>query len=450
MEVDDDDAPPLLVASGDASSGPGLLDAEMEDMKIVKVPITIVTGYLGAGKTTLLNYILNERHGKKIAVILNEFGDSADIEKSLTVSQEGQKVEEWLELANGCICCSVKDSGVNAIEALMDRRGTFDYILLETTGLADPGNIAPLFWVDEGLGSSIYLDGIVTLVDAKNILTSLDEKPVAAVGEGEGEDGGGHEGHVGPELTTAHLQISHADVVVVNKSDLVGAQELAVVRERVQGINGLAKVHVTQQSRVPQLEGVLLDLHAYDDVDAGALEFASKGHSHLDPTISTLTLSVPTLPTTPLLRLDAWLRSVLWERTLPRSSSNSAPAARSSANSVGLTTASAISTTSSTPASVLSSTQQAAASPTPLTQGTAVGFEIHRLKGRILLSDGGAKMLQGVREVFEMLDAKDGSGVSKARGSSSAENGGKIVLIGRGLLSRENEFEHNLREYLEM
>ncbi|KAL9067740.1 MAG: hypothetical protein Q9157_006713, partial [Trypethelium eluteriae] len=238
--------------------------------------------------------------------------------------------------------------------------------------------------------------------------------------------------------------------------------ELAVVRERVQGINGLAKVHVTQQSRVPQLEGVLLDLHAYDDVDAGALEFASKGHSHLDPiaardfwlmlhqTISTLTLSVPTLPTTPLLRLDAWLRSVLWERTLPRSSSNSAPAARSSANSVGLTTASAISTTSSTPASVLSSTQQAAASPTPLTQGTAVGFEIHRLKGRILLSDGGAKMLQGVREVFEMLDAKDGSGVSKARGSSSAENGGKIVLIGRGLLSRENEFEHNLREYLEM
>ncbi|KAL9062154.1 MAG: hypothetical protein Q9157_009178, partial [Trypethelium eluteriae] len=148
MEVDDDDAPPLLVASGDASSGPGLLDAEMEDMKIVKVPITIVT--------------------------------AADIEKSLTVSQEGQKVEEWLELANGCICCSVKDSGVNAIEALMDRRGTFDYILLETTGLADPGNIAPLFWVDEGLGSSIYLDGIVTLVDAKNILTSLDEKPVAA------------------------------------------------------------------------------------------------------------------------------------------------------------------------------------------------------------------------------------------------------------------------------
>ena len=158
----------------------------------------------------------------------------------------------------------------------MDRRGAFDYILLETTGLADPGNIAPLFWVDEGLGSSIYLDGIVTLVDAKNLLATLKEQP-----ENSGHEG--VEGHLGPELTTAHLQVSHADVVVVNKSDLVSKQELEEVVERVRGINGLAKIHVTQHSRVPQLEGVLLDLHAYDDVDASALDFASKGHSHLDP-----------------------------------------------------------------------------------------------------------------------------------------------------------------------
>ena len=170
-----------------------------------------------------------------------------------------------------------RDSGVAAIESLMDRRGAFDYILLETTGLADPGNIAPLFWVDEGLGSSIYLDGIVTLVDAKNIRMSLDEKPTASA------EHGVHEGaDVGPELTTAHLQISHADVVVVNKSDLVSAEELDAVTERIKGINGLAKINVTHHSRVPQLEGVLLGLHAYDDVDAGALDFASKGHSHLD------------------------------------------------------------------------------------------------------------------------------------------------------------------------
>ena len=174
----------------------------------------------------------------------------------------------------------LRDSGVAAIEALMERRGAFDYILLETTGLADPGNIAPLFWVDEGLGSTICLDGIVTLVDAKNILKSLNEKPPSTI---PGHQEHSNEEHEGPELTTAHLQISHADVVVINKSDLVTETELARVRERIQAINGLAKLHVTFRSQVPQLEGVLLDLHAYDSVVAGELEFASRGHSHLDP-----------------------------------------------------------------------------------------------------------------------------------------------------------------------
>ncbi|OMP87681.1 COBW domain-containing protein 1, partial [Diplodia seriata] len=250
-------------------------------------------GYLGAGKTTLLNYILNERHGKKIAVILNgvysplraETGptvlttaQTADIEKSLTVSKDGGQVEEWLDLANGCLCCTVKDTGVQAIESLMEKRGVFDYILLETTGLADPGNIAPLFWIDEGLGSTIYLDGIVTLVDAKNILKSLDEPPPETTAHAE-ED---HD-HKGPELTTAHLQISHADVVVINKADLVTPEELESVQRRITAINALAKIHVTDHSKVPQLEGVLLDLHAYDDVDAAQLDFAAKGHSHLDP-----------------------------------------------------------------------------------------------------------------------------------------------------------------------
>jgi G3E family GTPase len=154
----------------------------------------------------------------------------------------------------------------------MEKNGTFDYILLETTGLADPGNLAPLFWVDEGLGSTIYLDGIVTLVDAKYILKSLDEPA---------KEEDHQDGHHGLLLTTAHLQISHADVIVINKSDLVTPDELNVVRERVQGINGLAKVHVTQQGHVPHLDGFLLDLHAYDDV--GDLDPAAKGHSHLDP-----------------------------------------------------------------------------------------------------------------------------------------------------------------------
>lgn len=162
-----------------------------------------------------------------------------------------------------------------AIESLMERKGAFDYILLETTGLADPGNLAPLFWVDEGLGSTIYLDGIVTLIDAKNVLKSLNEPAQETIKQEE------HEGSHGPALTTAHLQISHADVIVINKSDLVSEQELLFVKERVQAINGLAKIHVTSQGKVPQLEGFLLDLNAYSDV--GALDVTDKGHSHLDP-----------------------------------------------------------------------------------------------------------------------------------------------------------------------
>jgi G3E family GTPase len=154
----------------------------------------------------------------------------------------------------------------------MERRGAFDYILLETTGLADPGNIAPLFWVDEGLGSTIYLDGIVTLVDARNVLRSLNEPPPEDV---ERED------HRGPLLTTAHLQISHADVIVINKSDLVTAEQIQQVRERVSAINGLAKVHVTHHSRLLQLNGLVLDLHAYDDVNS--LNTVDVGHSHMDP-----------------------------------------------------------------------------------------------------------------------------------------------------------------------
>ncbi|PHH90474.1 hypothetical protein CDD83_3569 [Cordyceps sp. RAO-2017] len=351
----DEDAPPDLVDTAGET---------LEELS-VKVPITIVTGYLGAGKTTLLNYILTAQHGKKIAVIMNEFGDSLDIEKSLTVNKGEEKFEEWLEVGNGCICCSVKDTGVNAIESLMEKKGAFDYILLETTGLADPGNLAPLFWVDDGLASTIYLDGIVTLVDAKNIFRSL-EDPSGKV------DGDDSHRDKGPLMTTAHVQISHADVVVINKADLVSDDELRRVKERIQSINGLAKVHVTEKSVVPRLDGFLLDLHAYDQFDEH--EARAKGHSHLDPAIATICIPVPRLQPHQLDDVDRWLRSVLWENRLPEASS----------------------------------------------QGD---FEIHRSKGRIILQDGSVRMLQGVREVFELTEAP------KLEEAQPAE--GKIILIGR-------------------
>ncbi|KAL8716507.1 MAG: hypothetical protein Q9225_006170 [Loekoesia sp. 1 TL-2023] len=319
------------------------------------------TGYLGAGKTTLVNYILREQHGKRIAVILNGL-----------------------------------DTGVAAIESLISRRGAFDYIMLETSGLADPGNLAPLFWVDDGLGSSIYLDGIVTLVDAKNILLSLNEPASAETVEEEHE-------HKGPHLTTAHLQISHADVVIINKCDVVSAEQLQKVQARVKAINGLAKMHMTQYGQIPQLEGVLLDLHAYDEVDQ--LETVEKGHSHLDPvsqvfykarivfdvlqSISTLTLQVPLLHPSQIDKLEAWIRSLLWESVLPATEAN------------GIN-------------------EQA--------------FSIHRTKGQIFLSDGQILMIQSVRDVFEIIN-NPSSGSARQGGErlGNRENTGKIVLIGKAL-----------------
>jgi len=175
----------------------------------------------------------------------------------------------------------------------MERRGAFDYILLETTGLADPGNIAPLFWLDDGLGSTIYLDGVVTLVDAKNILLSLDEgaDPINAndkktTTSDEPHDHDNDHDHTSPPPTTAHLQISHADVIILNKTDLVTPAELDAVRSRIRAINGLARIHMAERSRVPLLEGVLLDLHAYESVGAAEVEDGAVfggARSHLDP-----------------------------------------------------------------------------------------------------------------------------------------------------------------------
>ncbi|KAF2684337.1 COBW domain-containing protein 1 [Lentithecium fluviatile CBS 122367] len=386
MDSDSDDEIPTLVKPeanaevGEQDDEVPTLIASSDEKPTSKVPITIVTGYLGAGKTTLLNYILTEQHGKKIAVILNEFGDSIDIEKQLTVSDQNSteaKPVDFVPLANGCICCSVKDVGVAAIENLIEYGGTFDYILLETTGLADPGNIAPLFWLDDGLGSSIFLDGIVTLVDAKNVLRSLDE------GEGDEpekleerrhEDGHGHQG---PLLTTAHLQISHADVILINKTDLVLKEELQKVVDRIQSINRLAKIKTTTKSQVPQLEGLILDLHAYDEVTDADLKFASKGHSHLDPTISTSTIIFPPLSPAQVDNFDLFLRTILWEDDLPDNKTHDI-------------------------------------------------FEIHRLKGRIPVKDGKTLLVQGVRNIYDMKEARTSDGANSA-------DEAKLVLIGRGV-----------------
>ncbi|XP_008335444.1 zinc-regulated GTPase metalloprotein activator 1 [Cynoglossus semilaevis] len=282
--VDEDDCPELVPI--DVQPGPSG----------VQIPVTIITGYLGAGKTTLLNFILTEQHNKRIAVILNEFGEGSALEKSLAVSQAGELYEEWLELRNGCLCCSVKDNGLKAIENLMEKKGKFDYILLETTGLADPGAVASMFWVDAELGSDIYLDGIVTVIDAKYGLQQLKEEKVEGL------------------TNEAVRQVALADLTIVNKTDLVSEEQLNQVRDTVRSINGLVRILETQRSRVDLSE--VLDLHSFDSKDganlAEKLKLMKPTRPHLDQSILTVTFKVAGDISEDA--LNVFIQDLLWEK----------------------------------------------------------------------------------------------------------------------------------------
>lgn len=187
-----------------------------------QIPVTVLTGYLGAGKTTLLNRILTEDHGRRYAVIVNEFGEIG-IDNDLIVDAD----EEVFEMNNGCICCTVRGDLIRIIEGLMKRKGRFDAIVIETTGLADPAPVAQTFFVDDDVRARASLDAIVTVVDAKHVLARLEDS---------------HE---------AEEQIAFADVILLNKIDLVSPQELEEVRQRVRGINNQAKLYETTNAQVP-------------------------------------------------------------------------------------------------------------------------------------------------------------------------------------------------------
>lgn len=211
---------------------------------------------------------------KKIAIILNEFGDSVDIEKSLVVKDGDHEYEEWLELNNGCLCCTVKDNGVQAIENLMKRSGKFDYILLETSGVADPGPIANMFWLDDGVGADIFLDGIVTVLDAGNIVKYLDDTT---------DDQHLHEGEIAhPPMSTANIQLALADTIILNKVDTVKSkEELEEIKKRIRGINAIAPMYETTYSNVPM--DVIFDNRAYEtDFKVDEKVFHTHGwHDHV-------------------------------------------------------------------------------------------------------------------------------------------------------------------------
>ncbi len=187
-----------------------------------KTPVTVLTGYLGAGKTTLLNRILSEDHGKKYAVIVNEFGE-VGIDNDLIVGAD----EEVFEMNNGCVCCTVRGDLIRVLSGLMKRKGGFDAIVVETTGLADPGPVAQTFFVDDDVRAKTELDSVITVVDAMHLPLRLADS---------------HE---------AVEQVAFADQIILNKTDLVTEAQLRDVEARIRRLNPLAPIHRAQRSNVP-------------------------------------------------------------------------------------------------------------------------------------------------------------------------------------------------------
>ena len=198
-----------------------------------KVPVTILTGFLGSGKTTLLNRILSEEHGKRIAVIENEYGE-VGIDQGLVINAD----EEVFEMSNGCICCTVRGDLIRVLGNLMKRRDKFDYVLVETTGLADPGPVAQTFFMDDEIREEFSLDGIVTLVDAAHIDQQLGRSDESSE------------------------QVAFADVLVLNKTDLVSDESLDILESRLRDMNRMARVVRSKQADVSI--DTVLNLSAFD------------------------------------------------------------------------------------------------------------------------------------------------------------------------------------------
>ena len=247
-----------------------------------QIPVTVLTGYLGAGKTTLLNRILTEPHGRKYAVVVNEFGEIG-IDNDLVVNAD----EEVFEMNNGCICCTVRGDLIRILGGLMKRKG-LDGILIETTGLADPAPVAQTFFVDDDVRRRSRLDAIVTVVDARHVEQRLEDS------------------------NEALEQIAFADVILLNKTDLVPKPDLQRVEKRIRSINSSATIHHTERCALDL--GAVLDRRAFDLDRILAIEpgFLSEDeHEHDDLITSVCLRSDRPLDAD---RLTLWLRRLLAER----------------------------------------------------------------------------------------------------------------------------------------
>ncbi|KAM0792955.1 hypothetical protein ACM66B_002713 [Microbotryomycetes sp. NB124-2] len=414
------------MADSDSDDVPELTEAAQQ------VPMTILTGYLGAGKSTLLDYILKEQHGRRIAVIMNEFGDTSDLEsKAISIQQDDAPlVEEWLELNNGCLCCSVRDTGLNAILTLMEHKGRFDQIMLETTGLADPAPIIEAFWNEPALCLDVALDAVVTVVDAAGIEKQLrDPRPEGVYNE-------------------AQRQVATADVILLNKVDLVQAADLDRIEQALRAINSTAVIHRTTRSTLDLSLVLNLNMYATPSAPINATvlepfkslstqtstatctdvgcthdhghEHASLGSAHMND-ISSVTIPLPELQDESELRqgrLYTLIRDLVWDGQLPHLREG-----RTTSGEVG---------------------QGRSALP-----GEEGEFDLLRTKGffRVVHShsrtnEGETKgvrcfVLQGVRNTFDVIEVpaslEDEAPTTAEDGQARKRIEPKLVLIGKGL-----------------